>query len=43
MGTNCAPLITDLFLYCYECQFMAQLQEETQTYLFTQQEQSILT
>ena len=23
MGTNCAPLIADLFLYCYESQFMA--------------------
>ena len=23
MGTNCAPLLADLFLYCYESQFMA--------------------
>ena len=23
MRTNCAPLIADLFLYCYESQFMA--------------------
>jgi hypothetical protein len=23
MGTNCALLIVDLFLYCYESQFMA--------------------
>ena len=23
MGTNCAPLIVDLFLYCYESHFMA--------------------
>jgi hypothetical protein len=22
MGTNCAHLITDLFLHCYESQFM---------------------
>ena len=22
MGTNCAPLIADLFLYCYERDFM---------------------
>ena len=22
MGTNCAPLIADLFLYCYESKFM---------------------
>ena len=23
MGTNCAPLIADLFLYCYEKDFMS--------------------
>ena len=23
MGTNCAPLIADLFLYCYERDFMS--------------------
>lgn len=28
MGTNCAPLIADLFLYCYESQFMAKLQKD---------------
>ena len=22
MGTNCAPLVDDLFLYCYERDFM---------------------
>ena len=27
MGTNCAPLITDLFLYCYERDFMSDLQK----------------
>ena len=27
MGTNCAPLITDLFLYCYERDFMSNLQK----------------
>ena len=27
MGTNCAPLIADLFLYCYERDFMANLQK----------------
>ena len=26
MGTNCAPLIADLFLYCYERDFMSDLQ-----------------
>ena len=25
MGTNCAPLIADLFLYCYESEFMLKL------------------
>ena len=25
MGTNCAPLIADLFLFCYERGFMASL------------------
>ena len=27
MGTNCASLITDLFLYCYERDFMSNLQQ----------------
>ena len=27
MGTNCAPLIADLFLYCYERAFMSNLQK----------------
>ena len=27
MGTNCAPLIADLFLYCYERSFMSNLQK----------------
>ena len=30
MGTNCAPLIADLFLYCYERDFMLNLQKSTQ-------------
>ena len=25
MGTNCAPLIADLFLFCYDRDFMASL------------------
>ena len=25
MGTNCAPLIADLFLFCYEGDFVASL------------------
>ena len=28
MGTNCAPLIADLFLFCYERDFMKKLQNE---------------
>ena len=27
MGTNCAPIIADLFLYCYERDFMSNLQK----------------
>ena len=27
MGKNCAPLIADLFLYCYERDFMSNLQK----------------
>ena len=27
MGTNCAPLIADLFLYCYERDFVSNLQK----------------
>ena len=27
MGTNCAPLMADLFLYCYERDFMSDLQK----------------
>ena len=27
MGTNCAPLVADLFLFCYENDFMMSLSE----------------
>ena len=30
MGTNCAPLIADLFLYCYERNFMSNLKKSKQ-------------
>ena len=30
MGTNCAPLVADLFLLCYERDFMASLSDEKQ-------------
>jgi hypothetical protein len=28
MGMNCAPLLTDLFLYSYEAEFIQKLQQE---------------
>ena len=31
MGTNCAPLAADLFLLCYERDFMLSLSEDTQS------------
>ena len=31
MGTNCAPLVTDLFLFCYERDFMTSLSDVKQT------------
>ena len=31
MGTNCAPLVTDLFLFCYERGFMTFLSDDDQT------------
>ena len=30
MGTNCAPLVADLFLYCYERDFMDSLDHDNQ-------------
>ena len=30
MGTNCAPLVADLFLFCYESDFMMSLSYEKQ-------------
>ena len=30
MGTNCAPLVADLFLYCYERDFMDSLKHDNQ-------------
>ena len=34
MGTNCAPLVADLFLYCYERVFMLSLKSDTQSDIF---------
>ena len=31
MGTNCAPLVADLFLFCYERDFMLSLSYNNQT------------
>ena len=31
MGTNCAPLVADLFLFCYERDFMFSLSDNNQT------------
>ena len=30
MGTNCAPLSADLFLFCYERNFMTSLSDNNQ-------------
>ena len=30
MGTNCAPLVADLFLFCYERDFMMSLSDYIQ-------------
>jgi len=30
MGTNCAPLVVDLFLYCYERDFILSLDKRSQ-------------
>ena len=31
MGTNCAPLVADLFLFCYERDFMLPLSDDNQS------------
>ena len=31
MGTNCAPLFADLFLFCYKRDFMLSLSDNNQT------------
>ena len=30
MGTNCAPLVADLFIFCYERDFMTSLSDDNQ-------------
>ena len=34
MGTNCAPLVADLFLFCYERDFMKSLSDDKQADAF---------
>ena len=31
MGSNCAPLVADLFMFCYERDFMLSLSDNNQT------------
>ena len=31
MGTNCAPFVANLFLFCHERDFMLYLSEDTQS------------
>ena len=31
MGTHCAPLVADLFLFCYERDFMLSLSEDNRS------------
>ena len=33
IGTNCAPLVVDLFLFCYERDFMMSLSDDKQAYV----------
>ena len=33
MGTNCTPLLADMFLYSYEAEFIQKLQNEKKKYL----------
>ena len=31
MGTNCAPFVADLFLFCYDSDYMLSLSDNNQT------------
>ena len=31
MGTNCAPFVADLFLFCYDRDFMLSLSDDNQS------------
>ena len=41
MGTNCAPLVADLFLFCYERDFMTSLSDDNQTIFLRHSTQSL--
>ena len=34
MGTDCAPLVADLFLFCYEREFMSSLSDNNLSLVF---------
>ena len=34
MGTNCAPLVADVLLFCYERNFMMSLSDDKQAGIF---------
>ena len=34
MGTNCAPMVADLFLFCYERDFMMSFSDDEQPHIF---------
>ena len=34
MGTNCAPLVAHLFLFCYERDSIMSLSDDKQAYIF---------
>ena len=36
MGTNCAPLVADLFLFCYEEDFMLSISDKNQADIIEQ-------
>ena len=41
MGTNCAPLVADLFLFCYERDFMKDLSSDNQAALLRRSTQRL--
>ena len=35
VGANCAPVVADLFLFCYERDFIMSLSDDKQAYIMT--------